>query len=289
MMKTQNSNKVIYLKKIAVIPLLAGLVFLFANRVEAQTKKKKPEVIEIKVAEKKITDAQMKEYKDFMKGVNKNSIFKLKDVKRLGYLYSNMSQKQQNSVKNIYDLIPPPPKPAKIKVKEVKTKGRKPPKPVKITVKKGQKVLKEKLPPPPPPRKKHKEAKKRKLHKVVEIKKTAEVIDIIEEREELVEPTEDVHEREEIEIVESPHVREEVEVIETPVVIEEIKEHYKRASSKENFESFTKDGATFYLNGKKISNRKAKKYFNKKANQVKDIEIQKEYDRVLKVDINTKD
>lgn len=44
MMTTQSSKTIIWLKKLAVIPLLAGFVFLFAERVEAQEKK---EVIEV--------------------------------------------------------------------------------------------------------------------------------------------------------------------------------------------------------------------------------------------------
>ena len=61
MMKTQNSKKTIFLKKIAIIPLLAGLIFLFADRVEAQTKTPPPpKPVKIQVVEQsEATEAQM--------------------------------------------------------------------------------------------------------------------------------------------------------------------------------------------------------------------------------------
>jgi|GEM_PF-289416 len=47
MMTTQNSKTKVLLKKLAVIPLLAGFIFLFADRVEAQEKEKQEEIITI--------------------------------------------------------------------------------------------------------------------------------------------------------------------------------------------------------------------------------------------------
>jgi len=51
MMITTNYRTNILLKKLAILPLLTGLLFVFANRIEAQTIKKKPQVIEEKAKE----------------------------------------------------------------------------------------------------------------------------------------------------------------------------------------------------------------------------------------------
>lgn len=279
MMKTQNSKKVIFLKKIAVIPLLAGLIFLFANRVEAQTKKKNPppKPVKIEVVEKGITDAQMKEYKDFMKGVDKNSTFKLKDVKRLGYLYNMMSKKQQRSVKNIYELLPPPPPPRK--VKEIKNKKGEVIKPVRIEVVEKSKK-KKKLPPPPPPRKKK--------VKIVEIKENEKHLKEIIEVEEVheVEEIEEVEEEHEalIEIVETAREHEKEHLEEIEVVHEQEIEHLEE-SHIPNFDKLKKQGYTFYLNGKKISAKRAKRI---NTENMKKIDIVKGVNDEGKIYIYTK-
>lgn len=123
MMKTQNSKSTILWKKLAIIPLMGGLIFLFANRVEAQTKKeiKKPVIKEVK--QTGVSDAQMKEYKSLFKKGAKNNIYKVKDVTKMQHIYNMMSDSQRKSVKNIDDVLPPPPpRPVKIEVKEKKTK-----------------------------------------------------------------------------------------------------------------------------------------------------------------------
>lgn len=259
-MKTQNSKKAIFLKKIAIVPLLAGLVFAFANRVEAQTKKEKSKPVKIEVVEKGATEAQMKEYKDFTKGVNKNSTFKLNDVKRLGYLYSIMSDEQKKSVKNINDFLPPPPPPAKIIAKEIKKKLH--PRPIKIEVIEE----KEKLPRP---------AKKSKKYKVVEVKSDKkEALELVENEEvvheievEKVEVLEEAVEKEveHIEETETPHEK----VVEVIELLHEgdPKEHYKL-----DLEELKKKGAQFYLNGKSISYRKAKKLFEN-SNEIQSVEV----------------
>ncbi len=117
MMKTTYSTKTQWIKKIALVPLLAVLVFVFATRVEAQ-RKKNTEIIEV-VVDKPITDAELKEYKGIIAKAEKEQLFTFKEVKRLRYLYDRMSVAQQKSVKNVYTLIPPPPPPLK-RVKETK-------------------------------------------------------------------------------------------------------------------------------------------------------------------------
>ncbi|MFY0603131.1 MAG: M56 family metallopeptidase [Flavobacteriaceae bacterium] len=264
MMKTPNSKTNILIKKLAIIPFIAGLVFLFATRVEAQTKEKKTKLIEV-VELKKATDAQMKEYKALLKIAEKKQSFKFKDLKRLRHLHSLMSAKQKKAVKNINDVLPPPvvigkksPKAKVVREKKV------PPKPTKIEVirrkNSNAKVKLVKSSPRPPLKK--------------------EVIEIIE-----VPQVEEVEEVEELEEVE--------EVIESPVVIDRIqviqeKEDRSKVFLKLDYEQLKKDKAAFYLNGKKISAKKAKKYFYKKSSTVKDIEVQKDKNKFIKVDISTK-
>lgn len=253
MMKTPNSRAHILIKKLALIPILAGLVFLFADRVEAQTKKKKPQVVEIVV--KKATDAQMKEYKTLMNTAVRKKTFRKKDFKRLEYLYSIMSKQQRSTVKNVKDVIPPPPPPEKVSLNQVKkkdgtipkpvkievidkvNKGKKPvaskvpPKPVKIEVikKEGKpkKIIVEELPPKPAKVKKQKKGKKPILIKEVppppRKKKKAKVRE--SEQGELIEVIEEEPETitEIIEILESPESPEVEEIVETPEV-EEIRE-----------------------------------------------------------------
>jgi len=110
MMKTQNSRKTILLKKMAVLPLLTGLAFLFAERVEAQTTRdKKP--VKIQVVEISATDAEMEEYQKLIGQSEKKKIFSHKDVLKMRNIYQKMSKKQKSSVTNINDLLPPPPPP----------------------------------------------------------------------------------------------------------------------------------------------------------------------------------
>ena len=233
MMKTTNSRTNIFLKKLAIIPLLTGLVFLFANRVEAQTTKKKPQVIEVKQVQKGITKAKMIEYQDFMKGVSKNSILKLKDVKKMRALYNKMSKAQKKTVTNIYEFLPPPPPPRKLK--EIKSK--KVPKPVKIEVIKKENLRKEL------------EEKEIEIREIKEV----EVIEIIEEEiPEIIE--------EEVEDVE--------EIVEQEIVdIDKVSELTNTEILKLSAKKF-KGKLTYYLNGRKISEKKAKKLDTKKIKKM---------------------
>ena len=156
MMTKQSSRTKIWLKKLAVIPLLAGFIFLFAERVEAQ------EIIEVKeyidtpindlqiedldpedtrvklkdinslqiiyldkdtIIEKSIASKkQMNEYKLLLNEGKKHNIYKLKNINKMQTIYSLMSKKQKNSVQNISEIIPPPPPPKNntSKIKETK-------------------------------------------------------------------------------------------------------------------------------------------------------------------------
>lgn len=144
MMTKQSSQTKVWLKKLAVIPLLLGFILLFAKRVEAknansildfkvnelnleQSKDTIPSNIAIKNEKTSATKVEIREYKKLLAKGKKNDIFKQKDVLKMQYLYKVMSEKQKNSVENVYNLIPPPPIEGK------------------------QKENNFKIPPPPPP------------------------------------------------------------------------------------------------------------------------------------------
>lgn len=145
MMTTQSSQTKIWLKKLAVVPLLAGFIFLFAERVEAQEVIEIKEYIDAPVNDLKIDDLdpgdirvklkdinnlkisylekdtiieknkaskkQMKEYKVLFDEGKKHNIYKKQHIEKMQTIYSLMSEKQKNSVQNISEIIPPPPPP----------------------------------------------------------------------------------------------------------------------------------------------------------------------------------
>lgn len=129
MMTTQSSQTKIWLKKLAVIPLLAGFIFLFAERVEAQ------EIIEQKQNEKReYIDSQIQKYNSPSTNVSKENTtsdirLKLKDLDNLkmkyfgedsdiynynylvGIYYSiaiknnSISLEEKNEIKSYYDRL----------------------------------------------------------------------------------------------------------------------------------------------------------------------------------------
>ena len=126
MMTTKSSNSKIVLKKLTIIPLLAGFIFLFAKRVEAKNvslisasdvkfneikKDTIPSNVEIKYEKLVATKSEIREYKKLLAKGKKNKVFKQRDVLKMQYLYKVMSKEQKKSVENVFDVIPPPPPP----------------------------------------------------------------------------------------------------------------------------------------------------------------------------------
>lgn len=109
MMTTPSSKTKILLKKLLILPLTAGFIFAFAQRVEAQENKDLPQVVEVKKNNIGISDKEMKEYKRLITEAKSIKVFKQKDIIRMQNLYTRMSVKQQNSVEDIFKLLPPPP------------------------------------------------------------------------------------------------------------------------------------------------------------------------------------
>ena len=139
-MKTQNSRVTEILKKIAVIPIVAGLVVVFSTKVEAQDTNKTTVVKE--VSEKKsATREEMKEYITLVKNTEQSKNVKVRNVERMKYIYSKMSDKQKKSVKKVEDVVPPMPRISETATAPAKTKT--PPTP----------KLKNLPPPPPKPEK----------------------------------------------------------------------------------------------------------------------------------------
>ena len=254
-MKTPSSKTSILVKKLAVIPILVGAVFLFADRVEAQSKKK-PMVIKVENVKKSATREQMKEYNTLLNKSVKTKMFKFDEIKRMRYLYSLMSAKQKKSVKNVYELIPPPPPPAKV------VKGKKTPPPAKIIIKevKSKKPSKEKMV----------------ERTVIEIKETKSEKPSKETVEEVI--IEEIHEGHKGE-------EKEVEIIE---VIEESKEsdwdafekkmadpNYKKKviRTKVELEIPFDKSYTYYMDGKKVSMKKARRSVDKNKGNIKSVDI----------------
>ncbi|AQS93889.1 hypothetical protein BXQ17_07385 [Polaribacter sp. BM10] len=111
MMTTQSSQSKIWIKKLAVIPLIAGFVFLFAERIEAQEKEEIIEVIEVFEEQPKkniITENEV--YKNY---INRNVYitYTNKEEKKVSKLYTELT----NEEKKRFVLPPPPP----LKLKKV--------------------------------------------------------------------------------------------------------------------------------------------------------------------------
>lgn len=107
MMTTQSSKTKIWLKKLAVIPLLAGFVFLFAERVEAQEviveEKEVPiETITEEIADNNLDYSYNKLYKEYIYSKGRYT-FKDKNGKSITKKYNELTQKEKKA------LLPPPP------------------------------------------------------------------------------------------------------------------------------------------------------------------------------------
>ncbi|CAM1361130.1 M56 family metallopeptidase [Tenacibaculum xiamenense] len=111
MMTTKSSKSKILLKKLAVMPLIAGFTFVFAERVEAQ--KKRSTLKEVKSTKDKVKDVHV--YNDKVTYTYESGKV---IVKKLSHLTE--AEKQQlppPPAKKVKKRIPPPPKKRKVKGK----------------------------------------------------------------------------------------------------------------------------------------------------------------------------
>ena len=114
MMTIQSSPTKILLKKLAVIPLLAGFFFLFAERVKAQEVIVEEKEIPIETITEKIADNQLdysnnKLYKEYIYSKGRYT-FKNKNGKSITKKYNELTQEEKKS------LVPPPPLKTKKKI-----------------------------------------------------------------------------------------------------------------------------------------------------------------------------
>jgi beta-lactamase regulating signal transducer with metallopeptidase domain len=108
MMTTQSSHTKIWMKKLAVIPLVAGFIFLFAERVEAQEEKEIMETVyEQPDNQKKLMDSEI--YKKYYYK-NLTTIRKDKNGLKVSKTYNELTKEEKAR------LIPPPPLKLKKKI-----------------------------------------------------------------------------------------------------------------------------------------------------------------------------
>jgi len=98
MMTKQSSKTKILVKQLAVLPLLIGFIFLFAQRVEAQEKDSNKIVTEY--------NALAKKYKEKAK---ENGVIKQKEIKKLENLYAQLNESQKKSAESFPNNLPPAP------------------------------------------------------------------------------------------------------------------------------------------------------------------------------------
>jgi hypothetical protein len=102
MMTTQSSHRKILLKKLTVLPLLAGFVFLFAERVEAQEiieNKEETLIQEVSNEQRDLSDSEI--YKEYFHSKGR-FMFKDKNGKQISKKYSELNKEEKKR------LIPPP-------------------------------------------------------------------------------------------------------------------------------------------------------------------------------------
>lgn len=116
MMTKQSSQIQVTLKKLAIIPLFIGFLFLFSQRITAQESANSKVVLEYNTLAKKYNSKTTENY-----------IVKRKEVERLELLYSKLSNEQKSKAE-AFPSIPPPPKSPQIKKGDISN-----------------------IPPPPPP------------------------------------------------------------------------------------------------------------------------------------------
>lgn len=110
-MKTKTSKTIIWFRSLIILPLLAILIYSFSIKHYVEYDNYSNE----KIIQEKATQKQVDEYNTLAKKYNTQPedkrIIKLKDVKRLEYLYGLMSGKQKANAEPFPNCPPPPPSP----------------------------------------------------------------------------------------------------------------------------------------------------------------------------------
>jgi beta-lactamase regulating signal transducer with metallopeptidase domain len=98
MMTTQSSRNSVLLKKLLVIPLLTGFIFLFAERVESQERQEKTETIDKNIPFKKIKNNDLEIYRNYIYR-NLSLIRKDKNGKEVVKNYSDLTLNEKNKLR----------------------------------------------------------------------------------------------------------------------------------------------------------------------------------------------
>lgn len=110
-MKTKTSKTIIWFRSLIILPLLAILIYSFSSKHYVEYDNYSNE----KIIQEKATQKQVDEYntlaKKYKTQPEDKRIIKLKDVKRLEYLYGLMSGKQKANAEPFPNCPPPPPSP----------------------------------------------------------------------------------------------------------------------------------------------------------------------------------
>ena len=111
-MKTKTSKTTLRLRSLIILPLLAILIYSFSGKVIIENNSIDNKIIS---SQQKATAKQIAEYNTIAKKYNaqpeNKRVIKLKDIKRLEYLYSLMSIAQKENAEPFPNCPPPPPPP----------------------------------------------------------------------------------------------------------------------------------------------------------------------------------
>lgn len=112
-MKANTSKQAIWLRTILILPLIALVLFSFTNReyILIET----DDMVQEELLQTSASRDEMREYNKLAKKYNamdkEKRVVKLKDLKRMEYIYQKMSPKQKKDAQPFPECIPPPPPP----------------------------------------------------------------------------------------------------------------------------------------------------------------------------------
>lgn len=120
-MKTKTSKTILWLRSLILLPVLAILIYGFSNKNYVEIDRKVFNTVDkTSSIQQKATPKQVAEYNALAKKYNEQPqnkrIIKLKDIKRLEYLYSLMSKEQKSKAQPFPNCPPPPKQPEVIEV-----------------------------------------------------------------------------------------------------------------------------------------------------------------------------
>jgi len=114
-MQTHTSKKGALIRGLLMIPILTLTIYGFSEREEVEIPLENATIIS-EIQQESATREEMKEYTALAKKYNavpiEERVIKLKEIKRLEYIYNKMSAKQKADAEPFPECPPPPPPPA---------------------------------------------------------------------------------------------------------------------------------------------------------------------------------